>query len=83
MLSRTGSPMAADINTIIERCMGQQPEVTLGGHFGYYLHDDVSRLIAEVQNLHFAFGQVRALAKDQTIDREDALILIADLAGAI
>lgn len=74
--------MTDSINTIIERCKGQMPDVLVGEHYGYYRHDDVARLTNEIENLHLILEQVLTLSLDQTVSHDDALTLIADLAAA-
>lgn len=74
--------MDDSLNAVIERCKGQMPDVILGEHYGYYRHDDVARLVEEIENLHLILEQVRTLSLDQTVSQDDALVLIADLAAA-
>lgn len=43
--------MADTISVVIERCKAQMPDVLLGEHYGYYRHDDVAALVAEIVRL--------------------------------
>lgn len=49
--------MADAISVAIERCKGQMPDVLLGEHYGYYRHDDVAALVAEIMRLRTAMDE--------------------------
>lgn len=74
--------MTKTITDVLDAAKANLDVVRIGDHSGFYRHADIERMVYEIENLHSMLAQIRILAMDQTIDREDALILIADLAGA-